>query len=79
MACGLPIVATAVGGIGEILVEGFGQIVPPNNPEALAQASLAYAESDFADIKTKLRLIMTKKYSWDVNVAKLMKIYQEII
>lgn len=79
MACGLPVVATAVGGIAEILVDGYGLIVPPNNPELLARASLNYAQINFANMKANLRQIMTERYSWDVNVAKLLRIYEEII
>jgi len=37
MLCGRPVVGTAVGGVPEILTEG-GLVVPPRNPEALAQA-----------------------------------------
>jgi glycosyltransferase involved in cell wall biosynthesis len=41
MAAGLPIVATAVGGVPEILVEGVtGLMVPPRNSEAMAAAIL---------------------------------------
>ena len=41
MAAGLPVVATAVGGVPEILEEGVtGRMVPPRNPQAMAQAML---------------------------------------
>jgi len=39
MACGLPVVATAVGAAQELIQEGVnGRLVPPNDPIALSQA-----------------------------------------
>ena len=44
MATGLPVIATRVGGNPELVQEGItGQLVPPADPEALAQALLGYA------------------------------------
>ena len=43
MACGLPIVATAVGGNSELVIEGGnGALVPPSSPTALADALERY-------------------------------------
>jgi sugar transferase (PEP-CTERM/EpsH1 system associated) len=43
MAAGLPVVATNVGGVGEVLVDGVtGTLVAPSDPAALARALHAY-------------------------------------
>jgi glycosyltransferase involved in cell wall biosynthesis len=44
MASGLPVVGTRVGGIPEVVAEGVtGQVVPPRDPAALAEALARYA------------------------------------
>jgi glycosyltransferase involved in cell wall biosynthesis len=79
MACGLPVVATNVGGIGEILTEDYGKLVPPNMPEQLAEAILDYSMMDLSSRKPKIRAMMEEKHSWDRNVDSLVKIYEELI
>jgi glycosyltransferase involved in cell wall biosynthesis len=38
-ACGVPVVATAVGGVPDMVVEGMtGRVVPPGDPAAFAGA-----------------------------------------
>ena len=44
MACGLPVIATAVGGNADLVIDGqTGQIVPPADPQAMAQQIVALA------------------------------------
>ena len=79
MACGLPVIATNVGGIGEILMEDYGKLVPSNQPEQLANAVLEFANIDFSSRKVELRARMEEKFSWDKNVETLIGIYEELI
>jgi glycosyltransferase involved in cell wall biosynthesis len=79
MACALPVIATDVGGIREILKEDYGKLVPPNQPEPLAEAVLDFAAQDFSQRKLELRAVMEQKFSWDTNVERLIEIYQELI
>ena len=79
MACGLPVIATNVGGIGEILMEDYGKLVPSNQPEQLANAVLEFANIDFSSRKLELRARMEEKFSWDKNVETLIGIYEELI
>jgi colanic acid/amylovoran biosynthesis glycosyltransferase len=52
MAAGLPVVGTETGGIPELLRDGAGILVPPKNPEALADALQRLAED--ASIRARL-------------------------
>lgn len=79
MASGLPVIATDVGGVREILMEDYGKLVPPNKPELLAEAILNFAAIDFSKHKGELRAIVEKRFSWDANVERLVEIYEELI
>jgi glycosyltransferase involved in cell wall biosynthesis len=79
MACGLPVIATNVGGISEILMEDYGKLVPPNQPELLAKAVLEFCSVDLSSRKKEIRAVMEEKYSWDKNVETLIGIYEELI
>lgn len=79
MACGLPVVATNVGGISEVMNEDYGKLVPPNMPDSLAEAVVEFSHKDLSALKKELRTMMEQKYSWDRNVEKLGKIYEELI
>ena len=79
MACGLPVVATDVGGIREILMENCGTLVPPNQPEPMARAVLEYSHAELSSCGLELRAAVEEKYSWERNVESLVEIYEELI
>jgi glycosyltransferase involved in cell wall biosynthesis len=79
MASGLPVVATNVGGTSEVMSEDYGKLVPPNSPNSLAEAVLEFSCKDLSVLTKDLRTMIEQKYSWDQNVEKLGKIYEELI
>jgi glycosyltransferase involved in cell wall biosynthesis len=79
MACGLPVVATNVGGISEVMLDGYGKLVPPNQPQLLARAVLEFAGVDFSSRRSELRALVEERFSWDTNVERLAQIYEELI
>jgi glycosyltransferase involved in cell wall biosynthesis len=79
MACGLPVVATNVGGIGEIVTEQYGRLFPPNDPDQMAKTILDYSSMDVSIRKPEIRAMMEEKFSWDRNVNSLVEIYEELI
>jgi teichuronic acid biosynthesis glycosyltransferase TuaC len=79
MSCGLPVVATEVGGISEVVTKDSGKLVPPDNADALAEAVLDFSHRELSALKNDARTMIEQRYSWDKNVEKLVEIYEEFI
>lgn len=82
MACGVPVVATAVGGMRDTVVDGVtGRLVPPRDPEALAQAlsSLLPDRRWRAALGTSGRERARTRYSWDRIAADTERIYDKVV
>lgn len=67
LACGIPVVASRVGGVPEIVHDGVnGLLVPPNDPQALRRA-LEHALTMRWD-RSALRASV-KRFDWDLNAS----------
>lgn len=79
LALGKPVIATRCGGPESIVEQGDGLLVPTHDVAALAKAMAeVFANVDCykpADIRARCR----KRYSEDAVVARLSKVYREVI
>ena len=76
MACGIPCVATRVGGIPEAISEATGELVEPRDPAALAEA-LARALVRAWDRERITR--EAGRFSWDANLHARARVIDSAI
>jgi glycosyltransferase involved in cell wall biosynthesis len=73
MACGVPVLATRVGGIPEVVPEFAGVLVPVQDGPALA-AALSAALARTWD--TQRIAAHARSFSWDTNIDRVMDLLQ---
>lgn len=79
MAAGLPVVASAVGGLLDLIEDGrTGRLVPPGNPEALADAlrSFVLHPEQAQTMGRAARTAVLTQYSFDRMVASFEHLYE---
>ncbi|HEC83156.1 MAG TPA: glycosyltransferase family 1 protein, partial [Firmicutes bacterium] len=81
MSCGIPVVATAAGGIPEIVSDGSnGLLVPTGNPDSLADAITKVLQD--SDLRARLAAgarITAQGFSVEKTVEDHINLYQELL
>jgi sugar transferase (PEP-CTERM/EpsH1 system associated) len=82
MACGLPVLATAVGGNPELIQAGVtGTLVPRDDPESMARAIGTYAES--AELcrghGIEARRTIERRFGMEAMVNAYMTMYDKLL
>jgi alpha-1,6-mannosyltransferase len=78
MACGLPIVGVASGGIGELVDQDVGQLAARATPAAFAEAVTALFERDVHAVGQAARRRAESRHSWDATFQNLSSLYGEL-
>jgi glycosyltransferase involved in cell wall biosynthesis len=81
MAAGCPVISTRVGGVADLIQEGYtGRLVPPRDPEALAQAILTLFEESTttAQLAQEAQRLMLQNYTSERLVADMDKFYKTL-
>ena len=82
MALGLPAVATAVGGVAEIMTDGeTGVIVPPEDPEAMARAIAGLLSDDerAGRLGQAARARIQERFTVAAHVDSALAVYRDVL
>jgi glycosyltransferase involved in cell wall biosynthesis len=80
MSCGLPVAASAVGGLPEIIDERVGALFAPGDPEALASAVVGLlARSELPELGREGRRRVVANWSLTRMVERHIEIYRELL
>ncbi len=78
-ACGLPVVATQVGGLAEMVDESNGLLIPAGDREALYQAMIQVQKNaELYDTKA-IRERAVARYSYPAVAQKYLDVYQQVL
>jgi glycosyltransferase involved in cell wall biosynthesis len=81
MASGVPVVASAVGGIPEVVDEGVARMIPAGDPDALAEAiELTRAETPETAVRTRAaRARVQERFTAEQNADATSQLYERLL
>lgn len=78
MACGLPVVGVAAGGVAESVDEAVGQLAVRSDGRAMSQAITALFERDVGAVGRAARLRVEERHGWNRVFERLGDIYARL-
>ncbi len=82
LASGIPVVATSVGGVPDLIQEGTnGHLVPPRSPQATANAvlSILHDPEKWEAMRSAARTSVTPRHSVATLTANMTRLYQHLV
>jgi phosphatidylinositol alpha-mannosyltransferase len=79
-ACATPVVSSDIGGYRDVMTDETGVLVPPGDPEALAEAVATLLEDEprRERLGAAARKVAQERYSWEDIGRRLKAIYEEL-
>lgn len=78
MACGLPVVASEVGGLPDFVNERVGALVPSEEPEALADAIMAVLDRLNGNWSREIFEYANNNYAQDKIIHEVEELYEKV-
>lgn len=79
MACGLPVIGVAAGGVQELVDAGTGLLVRPASADALAEGIAAIYTLDRARLAMQAREKVLRQYDWQIIFPQLLESYMRLL
>jgi phosphatidyl-myo-inositol alpha-mannosyltransferase len=79
-ACATPVVASDISGYRGVMEPQAGRLVPPGEPQALAEAVVSLLEDEPAreELGRTARVIAQERYSWEGVAKRLTEVYEAL-
>jgi alpha-1,6-mannosyltransferase len=78
MACGIPVLGAAAGGVAELVDDEVGMLVAANDAGALAEGIAAIYQRDLHALGRRARRRMVERYDWDVVMPQVVRHYASL-
>jgi phosphatidylinositol alpha-mannosyltransferase len=79
-ACGTPVVASDIAGYRDVMREDTGLLVPPGEPDALADALVALLSDEprREQLGAAARRLVQERYAWPDVARRLLAVYERV-